>query len=217
MATLSLKNIVMGSIIDDSSYFINTANGVMDKQFMHGNSDTRSSVFGGTQQYQSQDLSNTLCMLSRVLAPDLSVIDAYQGMQGQGPTGGLPVDPQKAAIASLDFLSADRVGVELMNCAVGIQACIDAGKCEGNDSGFAGWNKYPAYLNYCAQQGVGQYDLSKINFLGDVTGTGLAALPANSPLRTTYGLSSNTTNGSVLNINASPASSPMLPDRRGWV
>ncbi|MFB3777460.1 MAG: DUF362 domain-containing protein [Bryobacteraceae bacterium] len=73
----------------------------------------------------------------------LGVIDGYEGMEGNGPWSGTPV-AHRIALASTDFLAADRVGVECMG--------IDAG--------------WPGYLNYCYQDGLGQWDLSKIDVVG---------------------------------------------------
>ncbi len=73
----------------------------------------------------------------------LGVIDGYEGMEGNGPWSGTPV-AHRIAVASTDFLAADRVGVECMG--------IDAG--------------WPGYLNYCYQDGLGQWDLSKIDVVG---------------------------------------------------
>jgi hypothetical protein len=65
-------------------------------------------------------------------------------MQGNGPCWGTAVD-HRVAVAGLDWLATDRVGLELMG--------IDP--------------TWPAYLNYCAQAGLGQYDLSKIEVIGE--------------------------------------------------
>jgi uncharacterized protein (DUF362 family) len=72
-----------------------------------------------------------------------TVIDGFEGMEGNGPTSGTPV-ASRVAIASTDFVAADRVGLEAMS--------IDA--------------KWVGYLQYCRQVGLGQYDLSKIDVLG---------------------------------------------------
>jgi uncharacterized protein (DUF362 family) len=73
----------------------------------------------------------------------LAVIDGFEGMEGKGPAWGTPV-PSQVAIASTDFIAADRVGVE----AMGINP------------------DWVGYLRYCAQFGLGQYDLAKINIVG---------------------------------------------------
>lgn len=74
----------------------------------------------------------------------VAVIDGYQGMEGNGPTAGTPVD-SRVAIASTDFVAADRVGVE----------------CMGIDPSWVG------YLNYAWKLGLGQFDLSRIDIRGE--------------------------------------------------
>jgi uncharacterized protein (DUF362 family) len=73
----------------------------------------------------------------------LAVIDGYEGMEGNGPAQGTPV-ASRLAIASTDFVAADRVGVE----------------CMGVDPTWVG------YLRYCGQVGLGNYDLAKIDIRG---------------------------------------------------
>jgi len=73
----------------------------------------------------------------------LAVIDGFEGMEGKGPAWGTPVLSQ-IAIASTDLIAADRVGLE----AMGINP------------------DWVGYLRYCAQFGIGQYDLSKISIVG---------------------------------------------------
>jgi len=73
----------------------------------------------------------------------VGIIDGYEGMEGNGPSSGTPV-AHRIALASTDFVAVDRVGVECMG--------IDAG--------------WPGYLNYCYQDGLGQWDLSKIDVVG---------------------------------------------------
>ena len=72
-----------------------------------------------------------------------TVIDGFEGMEGNGPNSGLPV-PSRLAIASTDYVAADRVGVE----AMGINP------------------EWVGYLSYCGATGVGQYDLAKIDVRG---------------------------------------------------
>jgi uncharacterized protein (DUF362 family) len=64
-------------------------------------------------------------------------------MEGNGPTQGTLVE-HRVCVVSPDWLAADRVAVELM----GIN--------------FAN----VGYLNYCAQAGLGQGDLQKIEIVG---------------------------------------------------
>ena len=72
-----------------------------------------------------------------------TVIDGYEGMEGNGPTSGTPVN-SRLAIASTDYIAADRVGLETMSIN----------------------SQWPGYLVYCGQMGLGQYDLSKIDVIG---------------------------------------------------
>jgi uncharacterized protein (DUF362 family) len=72
-----------------------------------------------------------------------TVIDGFEGMEGNGPNSGLPV-PSRLAIASTDYVAADRVGIE----------------CMGIDPGWVG------YLGYCGTMGIGEYDLAKIDVRG---------------------------------------------------
>ena len=72
-----------------------------------------------------------------------TVIDGFEGMEGNGPNSGLPV-PSRLAIASTDYVAADRVGVE----AMGINP------------------QWVGYLNYCGTIGIGQYELAKIDVRG---------------------------------------------------
>ncbi|MEK7405834.1 MAG: DUF362 domain-containing protein, partial [Acidobacteriota bacterium] len=73
-----------------------------------------------------------------------TLIDGYEGMEGNGPASGTPV-PSRIAIASTDYIAADRVAVEAM----------------GIDANWIG------YLQYCCQVGLGQYDLAKIDIRGE--------------------------------------------------
>ena len=73
-----------------------------------------------------------------------TLIDGFEGMEGNGPASGTPV-PSRVAIASTDYIAADRVGVEAM----------------GIDPNWIG------YLNFCGQFGLGQFDLDKIEVRGE--------------------------------------------------
>jgi uncharacterized protein (DUF362 family) len=131
VATLSLKNIIVGAPIKDPGFRWGggKAGARNDKPLTHGNG------FRG--------INYNLFALAPRLHPHLAVIDGYEGMEGNGPVGGTPVD-HKVAVVSLDWLAADRVAVELMG--------IDYTKI--------------GYLNFCAQAGLGQGDLSKIEVVG---------------------------------------------------
>jgi uncharacterized protein (DUF362 family) len=133
LATLSLKNIVLGAPIKDMGFTFSSsrkAGTKSDKPILHG------SGFRG--------LNYNLYSMSRHLHPHLSVIDGFEGMEGNGPNDGTPVD-HRVCVVSTDWLSADRVGIELM----GINFA-DVG-----------------YLNFCNNTALGTGDLSKIEVLGE--------------------------------------------------
>jgi uncharacterized protein (DUF362 family) len=133
VATLSLKNIVFGAPIKDTGYTWTAARKQgtkSDKAIGHG------SGFRG--------VNYNLFALSERLHPHLSVIDGFEGMEGNGPNSGTPVD-HRVCVAGIDWLSADRVAVELMG--------IDFAKV--------------GYLNFCAQTGSGVADLKRIEIIGE--------------------------------------------------
>jgi uncharacterized protein (DUF362 family) len=133
VATLSLKNIVLGAPVKDRGFRWGKGakpGAKNDKPIVHGNS--------------FRALNYNLFDLSRRLHPHLAVIDGYDGMEGNGPVGGTRVE-HRVCVVSPDWLAADRVAVELMG--------IDYAKV--------------GYLNYCAQAGLGEGDLQKIEVLGD--------------------------------------------------
>jgi uncharacterized protein (DUF362 family) len=133
VATLSLKNIVLGAPIKDKGFSWSPSRKqgtVNDKPIVHG------SGFRG--------INYNLFALSGQLHPHLSVIDGFEGMEGNGPNSGTPVD-HRVCVASTDWLAADRVAVELMG--------IDFAKI--------------GYLNFCANAGKGVADLTKIEIIGE--------------------------------------------------
>jgi uncharacterized protein (DUF362 family) len=86
VVTLSIKNIVMGSIYTG------------DKVMVH-------------QGYKYTNL-NLAEMAGRVW-PDLAVIDGLVGMEGNGPEHGTAIDAG-IAVSSIDPLAADRIACEIM-------------------------------------------------------------------------------------------------------
>lgn len=133
LATLSLKNIVFGAPIKDLGYSWTSdrkPGTKCDKPIAHG-----SGIRG---------VNYNLFSLAKALHPDLAVIEGMEGMEGNGPNNGTPVD-HRVCVAGMDWLAADRVALELM----GINYA-DVG-----------------YLNYCADAGMGEGNLSKIEILGN--------------------------------------------------
>ncbi len=133
VVTLSLKNIVFGSPVKDIGFRLggNSKPGTKsDKPVVHGSGP--------------RGINYNLYSLSPRVHPHLAVIDGFEGMEGNGPRLGTPVD-HRVCVVSSDWFAADRVAVELM----------------GIDFGLVG------YLNYCAQTGLGTADLSKIEIVGE--------------------------------------------------
>jgi uncharacterized protein (DUF362 family) len=127
VATLSIKNMGLGAPL----HSVPGEKEWNDKRKTHnGLRQTHYNVFL-TQQALQPFLGAT-------------VIDGYEGMEGNGPSSGTPV-PSRLAIASTDYVAADRVGVE----AMGINP------------------DWMGYLRFCAEFGLGQYDLAKIDVRGE--------------------------------------------------
>jgi uncharacterized protein (DUF362 family) len=133
IVTLSLKNIIFGAPVKDAGF-------AFGKNRREGARSDKSIVHGGGYR----GINYNLYDLAPRLHPHLAVLDGFEGMEGNGPTGGTPVD-HRVCVASTDWLAADRVAVELM----------------GVDFANVG------YLNYCAQTGLGVADLSKIEIVGE--------------------------------------------------
>jgi uncharacterized protein (DUF362 family) len=133
VTTLSLKNIILGSVVKDPGFRWGAGSKPgtrTDKPIAHG---------GGYR-----GINYNLFALAQRLHPHLSVIDGFDGLEGNGPVGGTAVD-HRVGVVGLDWLAADRVCVELMG--------IDFAKV--------------GYLNYCARAGLGEADLARIEVLGD--------------------------------------------------
>jgi uncharacterized protein (DUF362 family) len=128
VATLSVKNVVLGSPLRS----------VRGEQPVWN--EKRKFHVGIRQTHV-----NMLLTAAR-LSPSwgAAVIDGFEGMEGDGPNDGTAV-PSRIAIASTDWIAADRVGVETM----------------GIDANWLG------YLRYCADAGIGQYDLNRIQVVGE--------------------------------------------------
>lgn len=86
IVTLSIKNMLMGSIYGD------------DKPLVH-------------QGYKYTNLN--LAGLAERVWPDLAVIDGLTGMEGNGPEHGTPIDVG-VAVSGVDPLAADRVACKVM-------------------------------------------------------------------------------------------------------
>ncbi len=126
-ATLGVKNIIMGSPV--SHYRQKSASGRNEKALMHS---------GG-----HENLNFNMFLIAQKVHVDLSILDGFVGMEGNGPTLGTPVE-HGVALAGTDWVAVDRLGTYLMD--------IDFGDI--------------LYLSYCAQGGLGKSDLAGIDVIG---------------------------------------------------
>lgn len=132
VATLTLKNMVMGAPLKIPGLKIN------DKAKMHATG----------KGHNSPKLINfNILLMAHRVRPDFAVLDGFEGVEGNGPANGTPVD-HRVALAGPDFLSVDRLGSELMGIP---------------------WEDI-GYLNYCQTAGLGQADRSKIKIIGQNPG-----------------------------------------------
>ncbi|HID86766.1 MAG TPA: DUF362 domain-containing protein [Anaerolineae bacterium] len=158
IVTLSIKNMVMGSLISDlaarsNGRALRRVSRLMPRWIVHSPLAERAkgAVFSNRsdkmamhQGYPAIHLN--LYRLARLVYPHLAVIDGFVGMEGSGPTGGDPVD-LGVAIASTDALAADAVATTIM----------------GFDVDEVG------YLHYCKRAGLGVGDLEQIEIVGNAT------------------------------------------------
>jgi len=128
IVTLSEKNIAMGSPLH--KYWDKDNKNKNEKKKMHS---------GGNRGLSF----NLFHIASMGVQPDLAVLDGVIGVEGNGPWNGFPIE-HGVALASTDWVAADRLGTELMG--------VD-------------WNEVK-YLQWCAKAGMGQDDLSKIKIIG---------------------------------------------------
>jgi len=119
-ASLTAKNVIMGSLM------------IMDKNRMH------------PTEAGNRVLDYNLFTVMQHLHIDLAVLDGFEGMEGNGPVNGTPVD-HRIAIAGKDYLAVDRVGTEVMG--------VDFDNVR--------------YLNYLWDYGFGEADLGKIQVIGE--------------------------------------------------
>lgn len=118
IVTLSLKNMVMGGVARED----------------------RGKVHQGHAA-----INVNLCRLAVAFPSHLSVVDGWEGMEGDDPTHGTPVDLRVAA-ASTDSVAADSVMAAVM-----------------------GFNPEDVgYLQYCRMVGLGESDLSKVEVVGNI-------------------------------------------------
>jgi uncharacterized protein (DUF362 family) len=127
VATLSVKNMTLGAPLHQAPK--ETAKWNDKRKYHNGVRQTHFNMF----------------LTAQAMLPywGATVIDGFEGMEGNGPGSGTPV-PHRIAIASTDLIAADRVGVE----AMGINP------------------EWMGYLRFCHDFKLGQFDLARIDVRG---------------------------------------------------
>ena len=128
VGTFSLKNVIVAAAVRDPG----KPGGEMDRT-------NRFLVHGGGVR----GIHYNLTALAPRLHPHLAVIDGFEGMEGEGPVDGTPVD-HRVCVVSTDWLAADTVSAELIGLGIG----------------------KVGYLTYSAKAGLGQADLARIEVIG---------------------------------------------------
>ncbi|MGD0340590.1 MAG: DUF362 domain-containing protein [Bacteroidales bacterium] len=82
-------------------------------------------------------------LMAQSVRPDFTIIDGVEGMEGNGPIGGTPVD-HRIALAGEDVVAVDSMCARLMGIPL----------------------ENVGYLNYCAAAGLGNIDREKIDIIG---------------------------------------------------
>jgi uncharacterized protein (DUF362 family) len=125
IASLSIKNMVLGAPLHQAT-----------NETPHWNEKRKFHV--GLRQTHYN-----MMVTAQRLNWGASLIDGYEGMEGNGPNSGTPV-PSRIALASVDYVAADRIAAETM----------------GIDPEWLG------YAKYCGDLGLGQFDGQKIDVIG---------------------------------------------------
>jgi uncharacterized protein (DUF362 family) len=129
IATLTVKNLIMGSPHHPGGAFSNS-----HKPLVHG---------GNTGSDTGRLLSENMLLLENQFMPHLAIIDGAEGMEGNGPVGGDPVD-HGIALAGTDAIAVDKIAATLMG--------IDTDNL--------------IYLRWAAAAGLGNWDDSRIEVDG---------------------------------------------------
>ncbi|MCX6329232.1 MAG: DUF362 domain-containing protein [Bacteroidia bacterium] len=89
-------------------------------------------------------LHYNMFLMAQSVRPDFTIIDGVEGMEGNGPINGTPVD-HRIALAGFDVVAIDSMCARLMGIPL----------------------ENVGYINYCAAAGLGNMDRDKIEIIGD--------------------------------------------------
>ena len=125
--TGAIKNLAMAAPLNPGA--VNGSKPISYKRNMHS---------GG-----SRFLHYNMFLMTPYVMPDFAIIDGLEGMEGNGPIGGTPVD-HRIAMASFDPVAMDSMAARLMDIPI----------------------ENVGYLNYLAAAGMGNIDRDKIDIVG---------------------------------------------------
>ena len=125
--TGAIKNLAMAAPLNPGA--VNGSKPISYKRNMHS---------GG-----SRFLHYNMFLMTPYVMPDFAIIDGLEGMEGNGPIGGTPVD-HRIAMASFDPVAMDSMAARLMDIPL----------------------ENVGYLNYLAAAGMGNIDRDKIDIVG---------------------------------------------------
>ena len=110
IATLGIKNVAVGSLIKKTLFPYR-----VEPRFLRKIINRAASVRNDkTKIHQGpKAIHKNIFEIYKKIKPDISVIDAFQGMEGNGPVSGIPVK-MNLAIASANALAADIVATKLI-------------------------------------------------------------------------------------------------------
>ena len=160
LLTLSLKNMVVGSLIRDMGYSrLNLVGSISDRLLKLAPSRMKPLFsFQGLSRLGITKISGNdkarlhrgylnlhlfLYQLVRIIPPHLCVLDGFTAMEGNGPVSGDRLD-WHIAIAGTDGVAVDTLAAYLM----------------GFDPQSIG------YLHFCSQDGLGEGDINNLNIIG---------------------------------------------------
>jgi len=160
VVTLSLKNMVVGSLIRDMGFNLMNLVGTAAERIIslvpsclkpmfsfQALSRTGITKFSGSDKVRLHQgylrLHLFLYQLARIIPPHLCVLDGFAAMEGNGPVSGNKVD-WGVAVAGTDGVAVDTVAAHLM----------------GFDP------KSIGYLSFCSQDGLGEGNIEAIRIMG---------------------------------------------------
>jgi uncharacterized protein (DUF362 family) len=162
IVTLAIKNLVMGALVNPGTVrrtggvpgVLRRMSSLLPKgiwysrlaEWSKGNLLGRAGGSSKMAMHQGIPVLNlNLALVAPHVWPHLAVIDGWQGMEGEGPGDGDPVD-WRVALASTDPLAVDVLTTHLM----------------GFDPAQVG------YLHYCRQLELGVGELDRIGVVGNI-------------------------------------------------